>query len=210
MWTWPRAPRSAPTCCARRWPASVSRAPSSSCRSARPRVTLLTAEGPYANLVRVAAAAHAAGEGACLDLAVFNRVESGFSYRFAAPARVLTLRDGQGIGRRGTAAGRRFDLGASALLELAGSGLRVVVGGLRRQLHEPRLLEMHGIDIAAARCVVVKSRGHFRAGVDECFPPGPILEADAPGPTSPVLANFDRKRLSWPVFPLESEAAWQG
>lgn len=93
---------------------------------------------------------------------------------------------------------------------VAGSGLRVVVGGLRRQLHESRLLEMHGIDIAAARCVVVKSRGNFRAGFDECFPPGPILEADAPGLTGPVLGNSDRKRLPWPVFPLESEAAWQG
>ena len=85
-----------------------------------------------------------------------------------------------------------------------------MVGGLRRQLHGSRLLEMHSIDITAARCVVVKSRGHFRAGFGECFRPGPILEADAPVPTSPVLGNFDRKRLSWPVFPLESEVAWQG
>ena len=66
------------------------------------------------------------------------RADSEFSARFAAPARVLALRDGAGVGRRGTMAGRRFDLGPSALLELAGSGLRVVVGSLRRQLHEPR------------------------------------------------------------------------
>ncbi|MFZ4406646.1 MAG: M81 family metallopeptidase [Paracraurococcus sp.] len=157
----------------------------------------------------LAVAAHAAGEGAAID-AVFNQDESEFSRRFAAPARVLALRDGEWVGRRGTLAGRRFSLGPSALLELAGSGLRVVVGSLRRQLHEPAMLELHGIDIAAARCVVVKSRGHFRAGFDEFFPDARIIEVDAPGLTSPVLANFAWKRLPRPVFPLDTTAEWAG
>jgi len=157
----------------------------------------------------LAAEAHAASEGARLDPAVFNRVESEFSRRFVAPARVLALRDGRGTGRRGTMAGRRFDLGPSALLELEGSGLRVVVCSLRRQCHEPRMLEMHGIDIAAARTVVVKSRGHFRAGFDEFAPRERIFEVDAPGLTSPVLTNFAWKRLPRPVFPLDPDAAWK-
>ena len=106
-------------------------------------------------------------------------------------------------------AGRAFDLGPSALLELEGSGLRVAVGSLRRQLLEPRMLEMHGVDIAAARCVVVKSRGHFRAGFDEFFPNERIFEVDAPGLTSPVLANFNWRRLPRPVFPLDPDAAWR-
>jgi len=157
----------------------------------------------------LAAEAHGLGEGADFE-AVFNRVESEFSRRFAAPAKVLALRDGKGVGRRGTMAGRQFDLGPSALLELAGSGLRVVVGSLRRQLHEPRMLEMHGIDIARARCVVVKSRGHFRAGFDEFFPDDRIIEVDAPGLTSPVLGNFAWKRLPRPVFPIDPAAEWAG
>ncbi|GGC62304.1 microcystinase C [Siccirubricoccus deserti] len=155
----------------------------------------------------LAAEAQALGEGAAFE-AVFNRVESEFSERFAAPARVLVLRDGRGVGRRGTMAGRRFDLGPSALLELAGSGLRVVVGSLRRQLHEPAMLELHDIDIGAARCVVVKSRGHFRAGFDEYFAGDRIIEVDAPGLTSPVLGNFAWKRLPRPVFPLDEDAVW--
>lgn len=156
----------------------------------------------------LAAEAHARGEGAAFE-AVFNRVESEFSRRFAAPTRVLAVRDGEGLGRRGTMAGRRFSLGPSALLELEGSGLRVVVGSLRRQLHEPAMLEMHGIDIGQARCVVVKSRGHFRAGFDEFFADDRIVEVDAPGLTSPVLANFAWKRLPRPVFPLDEAAAWE-
>ena len=70
------------------------------------------------------------------------------------------------------------------------------------------MLEMHGIDIAAARCVVVKSRGHFRAGFDEFFPDARIFEVDAPGLTSPVLGRFAWKRLPRPVFPLDPDAAW--
>ncbi len=132
-----------------------------------------------------------------------------FSRRFAADAVVERVSDGLGIGRRGVAAGKRFTLGPSALLRLDGSGIRVVVGSLRRQLAEPVMLEMHGIDIAAATCVVVKSRGHFRAGFDEFFPPAQVYEVDAPGLTSPVLENFAWKRLTRPVYPLDRAAVWQ-
>jgi microcystin degradation protein MlrC len=155
----------------------------------------------------LAAAAHEAGQGARLH-AVFNREESEFSERFAADAVVQQVTDGTGVGRRGVAAGKRFNLGPSALLRLDGSGIRVVVGSLRRQLAEPAMLEMHGIDIAAATCVVVKSRGHFRAGFDEFFAPAQVFEVDAPGLTSPVLANFPWKRLPRPVFPLDAGAQW--
>ena len=155
----------------------------------------------------LAAEAHRLGEGAEFD-ARFNRVEDQFGKSFTVRAKVLLLRDGQGIGRRGTNAGREFNLGPSALLELAGSGLRAVVGSLRRQCHEPRMLEMHGIDLAAARVVVVKSRGHFRAGFDEFFNPDQVFEVDAPGLTSPILRNFPWARLPRPVFPLDDHAEW--
>jgi microcystin degradation protein MlrC len=156
----------------------------------------------------LAAAAHAVGQGERLH-AVFNREESAFSKRFAADALVERVSDGAGVGRRGVAAGKRFNLGPSALLRLDGSGIRVVVGSLRRQLAEPVMLEMHGIDIAAATCVVVKSRGHFRAGFDEFFPPRQVFEVDAPGLTSPVLGNFPWRRLPRPVFPLDADAQWR-
>lgn len=156
----------------------------------------------------LAAAAHAAGQGARLHV-VFNREESTFSKRFAADAVVEHVSDGSGVGRRGVAAGKRFNLGPSALLRLDGSGIRVVVGSLRRQLAEPVILEMHGIDIAAATCVVVKSRGHFRAGFDEFFAPPQVFEVDAPGLTSPVLGSFPWRRLTRPVFPLDADAEWQ-
>jgi len=155
----------------------------------------------------LAAEAHALGEGARFE-AVFNRQESEFSRRFTAMARVVCLRDGKGVGRRGTMKGREFDLGPSALIELEGSGMKVVLGSLRRQCHEPRMLEMHGVDIGAARSVVVKSRGHFRGGFDEYFDHARIIEVDAPGLTSPILSRFAWTKLPRPVLPLDQEARW--
>ncbi len=151
--------------------------------------------------------AHRLGEGGRFE-AVFNRVPEPFSERFEVPARVLRISDGRGVGRRGNLAGRSFGLGRSALLELEGTGLRVLVGSLRRQLLEPAMLEMHGVDIGAARVLVVKSRGHFRAGFDEFFDDARIIEVDAPGLTSPVLANFPFRRLPRPVWPLDPDATW--
>jgi microcystin degradation protein MlrC len=157
----------------------------------------------------LAAEAHRLGEGARFN-ATFNRNPTAFSATFSAPARIVKLSDGKGIGRRGTMAGRAFDLGPAALLELEGSGIRVVLASLRRQCHEPRMIEMFGVDIAAARVVVVKSRGHFRAGFDEFFPDERILEVEVPGLTSPVLVNFPWKRLPRPVFPIDPGAGWSG
>lgn len=151
----------------------------------------------------LAAEAHALGENAVFE-ARFNREPSEFSLPFSARARVTKLSDGRGVGRRGNMAGREFNLGRAARLTLEDSGIEVVVISLRRQCHEPRTLEMHGIDIAAARVVVLKSRGHFRAGFGEFAPNERIFEVDAPGLTSPVLSRFAWKRLPRPVFPIDA------
>lgn len=139
--------------------------------------------------------------------AVFNRVEpDDFSQRFEADARVVSIRDGDCVGRRGFYAGRRMNLGLSVLLDLG--GIQVVVISIRTQCADPIFLEMMGLDIGAARAVVVKSRGHFRAGFDEFFPPSQVIEVDVPGLTSPVLTRFDFRSMPRPVFPVDSEVDW--
>ncbi len=154
----------------------------------------------------LAAEAHALGEGAQFS-ARFNRAETTlYSDAFEAPATVLRLHDGAGVGRRGQLAGCRFNLGASALLQVG--EVKVVVITNRHQCHEPMFFEMFGLDIAAARCVVVKSRGHFRAAFDEFFAPEQILNVDAPGLTSPVLSRFDFQCLPRPVVPMDDVADW--
>ncbi len=154
----------------------------------------------------LAAEAQALGVGATFQ-AVFNReAPDEFSRRFAAPARVLRIHDGVCVGRRGFYAGRQMNLGTSVLLEVG--GLQVVVISIRTQCADPVFLEMMGLDIAAARAVAVKSRGHFRAGFSEFFGPEQVIEVDTPGLTSPILSRFDFRELPRPVFPVDEQVDW--
>jgi microcystin degradation protein MlrC len=73
---------------------------------------------------------------------------------------------------------------------------------------EPMQLECLGVQLDKLRTLVVKSRGHFRAGFDENFTPKQIFEVDCPGLTSPNLHNFKWTRLPRPVFPLDEAINW--
>jgi len=132
----------------------------------------------------------------------FNRSETtNFSEPWTAPARVAALSDGNCVGRRGIYAGLRLALGPCAALAIG--GIIVVVVSHRVQCADPVFFEMMGLDIAKARSIAVKSRGHFRGGFDEFFGPEQIVEVDLPGLTSPVLSRFDWIRLPRPVIPLD-------
>ena len=65
-----------------------------------------------------------------------------------------------------------------------------------------------GIDVSKARTLVIKSRGHFRAGFDEFFPPEQIFEVDVPGLTTPVLTRLGLNRVPRPIYPLDPEMEW--
>src|SRR5918992_1602908 len=142
---------------------------------------------------------HAAGPGAQLEVQ--------FTEGFTADAKVLSLTNGQVVGRRGIWAGRALDLGPTCALEIG--GIAVVCASKRKQCADPVFFEMHGLDIRAARTVVVKSRGHFRGGFDEFFPPERVVEVDTPGLTSPVLERLEFKGLPRPVFPLDPDTVWK-
>ena len=139
--------------------------------------------------------------------AVFNRdSESEFSRCFSASARVISLGDGKVVGRRGMYANRAMELGPTCALEIGGEGgIVVVVISNRRQTADPMFFEMLGLDIGAARCVCVKSRGHFRAGFDLWFTPEQVYEVDTAGLTSPVLERFQWRGLPRPVYPLDED-----
>ena len=140
--------------------------------------------------------------------AQFNRAETTkFSEPWRAPARVAALSDGNCVGRRGIYAGQRLALGPCAALAIG--GITVVVVSRRLQCADPIFFEMMGLDIACARAVAVKSRGHFRGGFDEFFGPEQIVEVDLPGLTSPMLARFDWTRLPRPVIPLDDDVEFR-
>jgi microcystin degradation protein MlrC len=68
--------------------------------------------------------------------------------------------------------------------------------------------EMFGLDIGKAQTVVVKSRGHFRAGFLPWFPPEQVREVDTAGVTSPVLERLPFEGLPRPSYPLDETATW--
>jgi microcystin degradation protein MlrC len=154
----------------------------------------------------LAAEAHRLGEGASF-IAGFNR-DGGdeFSKPFSARAVVQRLHDGNMRGRRGIYANNTLALGRCAALQV--DDLTVVVISNRVQCADPVFFEAFGLDIAAARVVVVKSRGHFRGGFDEFFSHEQVIEVDAPGLTSPVLSRFPWKYMPRPVLPIDATAEW--
>ena len=158
------------------------------------------------NDAALAAKAHALGEGTIFTASLNTQEHQEFSLPFDCEAKILKLSDGRYIGRRGVLRNVSSDMGPSVLLDLG--GIQIVVISNRCQCMDPRQFEMFDLDIARARVVVVKSRGHFRGGFDEFFRPEQIYEVDCPGLTSPVLANFTWTKLPRPVYPLDEETTW--
>ncbi|MEM6973241.1 MAG: M81 family metallopeptidase [Pseudomonadota bacterium] len=160
----------------------------------------------------LAAEAHAAGVGARFT-ARFNRSRGNAPWEqwdtpLEVDAEVVGLGDGAVIGELGQTAGRRLHLGQSAALRI--EGVTVVVISDRTQTADPVFFHMLGLDVGAARTVVVKSRGHFRAGFGGWFPPTQVFEIDTAGLTSPVLERWPFERLPRPSFPLDPETVWSG
>ena len=155
----------------------------------------------------LAAEAHEKGEGAVFR-AVFNRDETDqYSDQFEAEAEVLNVADGQIVGREpGSRSGMAIDLGRTAVLRLG--SVTVVVISIRQQCIDPGYFEEFGVDVEGARTVVVKSRGHFRAGFSVYFQPDQVIECDAPGLTSPRLSNFDWRGFTRPIYPLDADTSW--
>jgi microcystin degradation protein MlrC len=139
------------------------------------------------NFVDAAAAArcHAAGAGATVRLTLNENCADEY----------------------GVYAGRTVNLGPAAAIRVG--GLTMVVCSRRIQCADPVFFETFGLDIGAFASLVVKSRGHFRAGIDTWYPDERIIEVDAAGLTSPMLERWTWKRIPRPVWPLDLSTQWQ-
>src|SRR5262249_13514569 len=158
----------------------------------------------------LAAEAHMLGKGSRFT-ARFNRDRGQAPWEqwdlpFEAEAEVVGISDGRFVGKLGLFQGRKINLGPSAALRIG--GITVVVISARNQTADPMFFEMFGIDIGKAKTVVVKSRGHFRAGFRPWFPPEQVKEVDTAGLTSPVLERLPFEALPRPCYPLDEEATW--
>ena len=158
----------------------------------------------------VAEAAHKIGLGGTFK-AIFNEHSAGESWeywdeRYEVNVEVIGLRSGDIVGRLGTFSGRRMLVGKCALLQVC--GVKVVIISERTQTADPVFFEMFSLDISEAKTVVVKSRGHFRAGFKPWFNNNQIFEIDTPGLTSPVLERWHFRNLPRPSYPMDLEVQW--
>ena len=155
----------------------------------------------------VVTAAFAAGQGATIDVE-FNR---GSTHPLALPLRcaaeVIALTTEPLVPTRGVYAGSTRYPGWSCALRV--DGIEVGVSSRKVQCADDDTLRFVGLHPKAARVVVVKSRGHFRAGFDHLFRPDQIIEVGAPGVATVTLDTIEWQHLPRPVWPLDRIDDWQ-
>ena len=149
-----------------------------------------------------AAAAHAAGQGAEIDIALggFSNIpgDSPFQARFT----VETLSDGKFIASGPFYGGAPLDLGPSACLRIG--DVRVVVSTHKAQMADQQMYRFVGIEPTEQAVLVNKSSVHFRADFQPIAET--ILVCTAPGPMPISPASLPWTRLA-PGMKLEPMGA---
>jgi microcystin degradation protein MlrC len=153
-------------------------------------------------------AAWTAGVGGRLAVGLNAGSERPLARPFAGDAEVLALTDAPLVPTRGVYAGATRHVGRCCALRFrtAGGAIDVGISSHPVQCADDDTLRHAGLDVDAARVVVVKSRGHFRAGFDHLFAPEQIIEVGAPGVATPALHTVEWQHLPRPVFPLDDVA----
>ena len=155
------------------------------------------------------AQAEAAGVGGRFDAVLTGDGWVNGPTRYETSAEVLALHGGRCVGRRGIAAGRSLDAGASCLLR-CGPTL-ITVNSRHTTMNDLAYVEMLGIEPGSFRSIVLKGRGSsYLNAWRDYFPKGRAnISVETPGRTSPVLTRFDWKNLPRPVWPLDRDFDWQ-
>ena len=148
------------------------------------------------------AAMFAAGVGAEITLDLGGKQDHVFSQPVRVTGRVAALCTGL------TAlldAHGECDLGRTGLLEVG--NVRVVVMHERNfAINHPILYTHLGLEIAAAKMVVVKTASNFQ--FFQRWRQG-LIRVDAPGTTQSDLTAFEWKRVPRPMYPLDELPAWE-
>ena len=151
----------------------------------------------------VARAAHAAGIGAKLEVALGGKRDRRHGEPLRARAEVTALSDGR-FKPRAMLAGVELNLGPMARLRIG--RVDVLVSSRSQQVFDEEVFRVHGIDVRRAKLVALKSAQHFRAGFERLA--AAIVTADGPGLTSLRLEAFPRARTRRPIWPLDPEAEY--
>ncbi|MEM6888293.1 MAG: M81 family metallopeptidase [Pseudomonadota bacterium] len=139
-----------------------------------------------------AAQAHAAGQGAEIDVSLGGATK-GYGAPVRMRARVETLSDGTFAFTGPMFGGATAHLGRIAGLALIGTGVKVVVGSRRAQNADQEMFRVVGIEPRDHAIICVKSGVHFMA--DYLRVTDQILFAQAPGANPCDLSTLPYKHL---------------
>ena len=152
-----------------------------------------------------AAAAHAAGQGAEIDIALggFSDIpgDSPYQARFT----VETLSDGKFIAPGPFYGGAPLDLGPSACLRIG--DVRIVVSTHKAQMADQQMYRFVGIEPTAQAILVNKSSVHFRADFQPIAETILVCTAPGPMPISPASLPWTRLASGMKLEPMG--ARWQ-
>jgi microcystin degradation protein MlrC len=137
-----------------------------------------------------AAAAHAAGEGAEIEMALGGKSLPGH-HPYRAVYRVEKLFEGDFIGVGPMVKDRRLNLGKMA--QLSCRGVRIAVSSERMQALDRSLFQAVGIEPAEMNILVLKSANHYRADFGSFA--AEIINVDAPGAIIEDPVNISYQHL---------------
>jgi len=138
-----------------------------------------------------AARAHAAGEGAIVELDLGARTRFEGETPLRARFRVVALGDGRFAGTGPFYRGGRFELGPMALLETG--GVHIAVASRKQQAADRAMFRHLRADPADYAVLALKSSVHFRADFGDIA--GRILVVEAPGPNVADPARLPFRNL---------------
>jgi microcystin degradation protein MlrC len=163
--------------------------------------TLLTIVDPIA-----VERAVAAGVGSTVTLEVGGRVDNVYCRPVTITGYVKAIADGRYRYRSTSYTGMEVNMGRTVVLKIG--EVCLVICSLKSMTIDPALYRSVGLEPSAARIVVVKTASGFRSGYADIAKAIYIL--DTPGFCPPNLRQLDYKRSPRPLFPLDSDAAFDG
>ena len=128
-----------------------------------------------------AAMAHAAGEGAQVEMDLGGKLTPGHT-PFHAVFTVVKLHEGPFVCTGPMTGGMQEDFGKMAQLQI--DNVRIVVGSFRTQVLDQAHLRVVGVEPAAMKILVLKSSNHYRADFEPIS--SKIIDVEAP---SAVINN---------------------
>lgn len=163
------------------------------------------------------AAMRQAGEGATLTLALGGRTDMpaiGLAGRpLPLAGTVERLSDGRFTVEGPMYTGVTVDCGPSALFRVGGSdgarggeGVRIIVTSHHHEPWDLGVFRMMGLDPAARRYLMLKSRIHYRAGFGDLA--RHTLTLDGEGVTTSDNALLPYRKVRRPIYPLDPEISW--